>query len=93
MSKMLYTKNGVPIHESGHNLYDATGRQVGRLHGDKAYGPNGTYVATLTGGRLVYRRTDSASISSPFAPRRVAGFAVGRVAGVAIYGDEPNFGS
>jgi hypothetical protein len=90
---MLYTKSGVPINQSGDDLFDASGRQVARLQGKKAYGPDGKYVATLDGGRLVYRSTDRASIASPFAPRRVAGFSVARVAGVAIWGNEPKFGA
>jgi hypothetical protein len=93
MTRMLYTKSGIPISESGGDLFDASGRQVGRLRGDKVYGPDGKYVATLDGGRLVYRSTDRATISSPFAPRQVAGFAVASVVGVAIWGDGPRFGS
>jgi hypothetical protein len=92
MTTMLYTKNGVPISQSGRELFDAKGHQVAQVQGDKAYGPDGKYVATLDGGRLVHRSSDAGFRTSGFAPRRAAGFSVARVAGVAIYGDEPNFG-
>jgi hypothetical protein len=88
---IIYTRDGEPINRSGNELYDSSGIQVGRMDGNKAFGPDGKYVATLVSGRLVYLRNDSAIRTSPFPPRRVAGFAVARVAGVAIYGDEPHF--
>jgi hypothetical protein len=92
MATMLYTKNGVPIRQSGSDLFDCRGRQVARMHGNKAYGPDGRYLATLTGNRLVHRSADSVSRPFSFTPRHVVGFSVVSVVGVAISGDEPNFG-
>ena len=92
MATMLYTKNGVPISQSGRDLFDASGRQVARMQGNKAYGPDGRYIATLTGRRLVYRSSDSIPSTSSFAPRQVVGFSVAGVTGVAVIGDEPDFG-
>jgi hypothetical protein len=85
----LYTKNGRPLTRSGDNLYSRSGTHVARLKGNKAYGPDGRYVGTLSGNRLVYRSTDSAAISSPFARSNRAGSAAASAVGSAIYGDEP----
>jgi hypothetical protein len=92
MTTMLYSKNGVPISQSGRELFDARGRQVAQVQGDKAYGPDAKYIATLTGGRLVHRSSDGPSRIASITPRQVAGFSVSSVVGVAIYGDEPDFG-
>ena len=87
----IYTRDGEPINRSGNDLFDSSGLQVARMNGDKAFGPDGRYVATLVSGRLVYLHNDSANRTSSFLPRRVAGFSVARVAGIATYGDEPSF--
>jgi hypothetical protein len=92
MTTMLYTKDGVPISQSGRELFDAKGRQVAQVQGGKAYGRDGNYIATIDGGRLVHRSSDSAFSASTFTPKQVAGFSVASVARVAIYGDEPDFG-
>src|SRR5688500_8597645 len=63
----IYTKIGRPLRVSGDDLFSKSGQHVARLRGSKAYGPDGRYVGTLAGNRLVYRSTDSASIGSPFA--------------------------
>jgi hypothetical protein len=89
--KDLYTKNGEPVQRQGDAVFSRSGKQVGRIEGNKVYGPNGRYVATIDGGRLVYRSTDSAWISRPFAPSQIAPSSAGRVVGVAIWGDEPTF--
>ena len=60
----IYTKNGEPLHQSGHDLFDSSGRHVARVNGTKAFGPMGRYVGTIVGDRLVYRNTDSAVIGS-----------------------------
>lgn len=85
----IYTKNGRPLQHSGDNLFSRTGQHVARLRGTKAYGPDGHYVGTLMGDRLVYRSTDSATISSPFARIARAGSAAANAAGSALWGDEP----
>lgn len=93
MGKMaiIYTKDGRPLNRSGDNLFASSGKQVGRFHGDKAYGPDGRYVATLVGIRLVYLSHDSALVRVPFSPLSFAGFSMAQIAGVAMYGDEPKF--
>lgn len=88
MDKM-YTKEGRPLKVSGHDLISRSGEHVARISGSKAYGPNGEYVGTIVGDRLIYRSTDSAAISSPFAPRAVAGHASANHAASASWGDEP----
>ena len=85
----LYTKNGRPLQVSGETVYSRSGTVIGRIRGKKVYGTDGRYVGTITGDRLVYRSTDSASISSPFsAPNRVGSARANRV-GSAVWGDEP----
>lgn len=85
----LYTKSGRPLRRSGDNLFARSGTQVARVRGDKAYGPDGSYVGTIVGDRLVYRSTNSAGIGSPFAPSSRAGIASANRAGSGLSGDEP----
>ena len=85
----IYTKNGRPLRVSGDNLFSKSGKHVARLRGNKAYAPDGRYVGSLVGNRLVYRSTDSATISSSFAPRASSGSAIANAAGAALWGDEP----
>ena len=85
----LYTKNGRPLRRSGDNLFSGSGTQVARVRGDKAYGPDGSYVGTIVGDRLIYRSTHSASMGSPFAQSSRAGSASANRAGTAQWGDEP----
>ncbi|RUV91169.1 hypothetical protein EOA75_20395 [Mesorhizobium sp. M1A.F.Ca.IN.022.07.1.1] len=86
----LYTKGGRPLQVSGDKVYSRSGKVVGRLNGSKVYGPDGRYVGTIAGDRLVYRSTDSATISSPFAAANRAGSATANRAGSAIWGEEPD---
>jgi hypothetical protein len=88
----LYTKNGIPLRVSGDAIFGPTGRQVGRVRGSKVHAPDGRYFGTIVGDRLVYRSTDSATISSPFAPRAASPSASARTARSAIWGDEPSLG-
>jgi hypothetical protein len=85
----LYTKEGRPLRQSGSDLFSRPGTHVAKLEGKKAYGPDGRYVGTLAGNRLVYRSTDGASIGSPFAQRAHAGTANASAVGSAILADEP----
>lgn len=85
----LYTKEGRPLMVSGKRVFGPNGREIGRIKGERVFGPDGRYVGTITGGRLVYRSTHSAAISSPFAPSHRAGSARARVAGSATSGEEP----
>ncbi len=85
----IYTKNGRPLRVSGDDLFSKSGKHVAKVRGNKAYGPDGRYVGTLVGNRLVYRSTDSSAIGSPFAPRAGSGSATADAAGSALWGDEP----
>jgi hypothetical protein len=85
----LYTRNGKPLKVNGDDIFDASGQHVGRRRGDKVYGPDGVYAGTIVGDRVVYRSTDSAAISSPFAPRASAGTAEANRAGSGVWGEEP----
>ncbi|HID51283.1 MAG TPA: hypothetical protein EYP41_04490 [Anaerolineae bacterium] len=86
----LYTKNGRPLQVSNDTIYNRSGTVIGRINGKKVYGPDGRYVGTIVNDRLVYRSTDSASISSPFSVANRAGTARVNRAGSAIWGDEPD---
>lgn len=85
----LYTKDGRPLQVSGDRVYSRSGEIVGRIKGEKVFGPDGRYVGTIASGRLVYRSTHSAAHSSSFtAANRVGTAKASRVAS-AIWGDEP----
>jgi len=86
----LYTKNGRPLQVSGDMVYSRSGKVVGRIKGEKVFGTDGRYVGTIDSGRLVYRSTDSASISSPFSSANRSGSAQANSAGSALWGDEPD---
>ena len=61
-----YTMNGRPLTRRGDDLFTRSGNHIGRVQGEKVFGPDGRYVGTLVGDRLVYRSTDSAHVSSEF---------------------------
>jgi hypothetical protein len=85
----LYTRDGRPLRRSGDDVHDNSGRHVGKVKGNKAYGPDGRYVATLVGNRLVYPQTDSATVSGPFAPMPSAGLGGAQTGNSGLWGDEP----
>lgn len=85
----LYTKNGRPLTVRGDDIFDRDGRHVARRRGDKVYGPDGRYAGTIVGDRVVYRSTESATISSPFVQQAGSGSAEAGQAGSAVWGDEP----
>jgi hypothetical protein len=89
--RQLYTKNGRPLQVSGSALHSRSGVYLGQIYGDKVFNPSGRYAGTIVGDRVVYRRTDSAQISSPSIQARHAGSAAARHAASAIWGDEPDF--
>ena len=86
----LYTKNGKPLQVSGTTVYSRSGKVVGRIKGGKVFGTDGRYVGSIVGDRLVYRSTQSAALSSPFASANRAGSARVQRAGSAIWGNEPD---
>lgn len=85
----LYTKNGRALQVSGDNVHSSSGVFVGRIRGKKVFGPNGRYVGTIASGRLVYRSTDSAAVSSSCSGSNKAGSGSASAAGSAVWGDEP----
>ncbi len=86
----LYTKSGKPLIVRGDDVFDSSGRHVGRRRGDRIYAPDGRYAATIVGDRAIYRSTESGSVSSPFAPHiGVVGTAEASRVGTADWGDEP----
>lgn len=86
----LYTKNGRPLQVYGDKVYSKSGKIIGRIKGEKVYGTNGRYVGTIVNDRLVYRSTQSATITSSFSAGNRAGSAKANRAGSAIWGEEPN---
>ena len=86
----LHTKNGRPLQVVGDKVYSRSGQIVGRIRGEKIYGPDGRYIGTITNGRLVYRSTHSASMSSPFSAANRLGSARANRVGSALWGDEPD---
>jgi len=87
----LYTKNGRTLQVSDNTAYNSTsGQVVGQIKNEKVYGTDGRYVGTIVGDSLVYRSTQSVSISSPFSTAYRAGTARANRAGSAIWGEEPD---
>jgi hypothetical protein len=85
----LYTKNGRPLRRAGDDLFSKSGKHVARVRDDRAFGPDGRYVGTIVGDRLVYRSTHSARIGSPFVQRSFAASALANRSGSAVMGEEP----
>jgi hypothetical protein len=85
----LYTKDGRPLRVSGDDVFDQSGRHVGRISGDRIFDQSGRYAATIVDGRAVYRSTESASAGSVYAPRAGVGSASAHRAGSAMWGEEP----
>jgi hypothetical protein len=88
MPDMLYTKQGRALRVDGDDLVSHAGH-VARLRGGFAFGPDGRYVGTVVGDRLIYRTTDSAHIASPYVRRATAGHAYADRVATAAWGDEP----
>ncbi len=86
----LYTKNGRPLQVSGNIVYSKSGKVIGRIQGEKVFGTNGKYVGAIVNDRLVYRSTQSATISSSFTAANRAGTARANKIGLAIGGEEPD---
>lgn len=86
----LDTKNGKPLQVAGEFVYSRSVVPVGRIKGDRVFGPDGRYVGSLVGDRLIFRSTQSAAIDSPFSVAHRAGSAKADRAGSAVWGDEPN---
>lgn len=85
----LYTKSGYPLKVLNGDIFNSRGRQVAKLRGDRAFGPDGKYVGSVISGRLVYRSTHASRIGTPYAPKMQSPFSRARRVGSAILGEEP----
>jgi hypothetical protein len=85
---MLYTKEGRALRVDGDDLISRDGH-VARLRDGYAFAPDGQYVGTVVGDRLIYRRTDSARRGGSYLRRATAGHAYADHAATAVAGDEP----
>jgi hypothetical protein len=87
----LYTKGGAPLTVRGDRVYNDARENFGYIQGDRVFGNDGQYRGTIVSGRLIYRSTESARMSSARAPSAGTGGS-GRAhsAGSAAWGDEPN---
>ena len=86
----LYTKDGRPLQVANDFVYSRSGVPVGRIRGDRVFGPDGRYVGSIVGDRLVFRSTQSAAVGSPFSVTHRAGSARAHRAGSAVWGEEPD---
>lgn len=91
MSDILYTKNGRPLQFDGDSLWSKSGTYVGPVIDDLVYDKHGKYAGTVVGDRVIYRQTDSASVTGPTSVAGRAGAAVANAVGTAEWGDEPSF--
>jgi hypothetical protein len=73
----------------GDDIFDRSGRQVGRRTGDKVYGPDGKYAGTIDRERVLYRSVDRATLGSPFAPRSLGPSGLANAARSGLWGEEP----
>lgn len=88
MADMLYTKKGRALRVDGEDLISHEGH-VARLRGHFAFGPDGRYVGTVVGDRLIYRSTDCARVAGPYVRRATAGHAYADRVATAAWGEEP----
>ncbi len=88
MPKMLYTKDGRALRVDGDDLIGRAGH-VAKIRGSYAFGPDGRYVGTVVGDRLIFRTTDSAHTVSPYVRRATAGHAYADRVATGAWGDEP----
>jgi hypothetical protein len=85
----LWTMKGKPLRVEGDDIFDRSGRHVGRRDGDKVFAPDGRYAGTIVGDVVVYRSAESAHRGSVFAPSRRARSADANRVGSSIAGREP----
>lgn len=87
----LFTKDGRPLQQSGDRIYSRSGQYLGRISNGRVYDPAGVYAGTVVGDRVVYRATDSATLSAPSISINHIGTARINAVPAAIWGDEPPF--
>jgi hypothetical protein len=85
----LDRKNGRPLQVSGGTVYSNSGAVVGRISNDKVSDLMVVTLEQLSVDCLVYRSTESASVSGSFAAGSRARTATAARAGCAIWGNEP----
>ena len=86
---VLFTRDGAPLGVSGTDVFDRSGRQVARRHGDRLHGPDGAYRATIIGDRVVYRPADNVEVAARFIPRILLGPRLADRPRAGVRGDEP----
>ena len=67
-------------------MYSRSGTYGGRISNGKVYDPSGRYAGTI----VVYRGTDSATMSSATISANRIGSASATAVGSAVWGDEPD---
>lgn len=80
---MPYSYGGVPFNRRGNELFDSSGRNVGRFQGDKIYSPSGRYVGEIHSGKLAKSHMH-VGIGPPSASSASAGFAAARTAATVL---------
>lgn len=90
MGSTIYTKNGRPVQVRDDAIWSRSGKYVGRLVDGRLYGPNGRYIATLDGDRLVTRSTDRAQVVGASGRlANIGGSGAARAGRSGIWGQEP----
>jgi hypothetical protein len=85
----MHTKNGRPLQVIGNVLYNGAGHVLGRVREDKLYSPEGAYVGTVVGDRLVYRAADSYKVAPAFTAAKCKARALSERGRSKVRGDEP----
>jgi hypothetical protein len=85
----LFTRDGKALALIDDDVFDRAGAHVARRSGTHLYGPDGRYVGTIIGDRVVYRSIDDITVHAPFARRRHVGSARADRPRAALRGEEP----
>ena len=85
----MHTKNGRPLQLIGNTLYVESGHVLGRIRDAKIYAPDGSYVGTVVGDRLVFRASDSYKVAPAFTAAKCKARAMGTCARSPVRGEEP----
>ncbi|QEL18289.1 hypothetical protein [Limnoglobus roseus] len=86
----LYTKAGRPLQVVGDAVFTAPGKYVGQRVETKVFGPNGRYVGTVVGNRLVFRLIESAHIGPSSSVEPIPAQTIPDVTAAIMWGDEPS---
>lgn len=85
----LYTKNGRPLQVYDKYVYSKSGKVFGKINFNKVYDKDGRYIGTIVSDRLVYRSSDSATVSSTFSAANIMGCGMSNRGSSGISGEEP----